>query len=761
VLSFALALALLQDPVAPTPASSTLGIPRIEDARVTIDGVLDEPVWSRAARLTGFRQYEPVDGRAAEEETEVLVWYSPDAIHFGIIARDRQPSTIRATVADRDNIDGDDHVTIFLDTFADRRRAFFFAVNPLGVQQDGVRAEGAASAGRTFGGSTDKSPDYFYESKGRLTDEGYVVEVRIPFKSLRYPAGGPQRWGLQIERKVQRTGYVDTWTDVRRANASFLAQAGTLEGLHGMKRGVVLEAQPFLTASANGARELPAGDFRREALSPDAGVNLRLGFTSVSLDATINPDFSQVEADAGQVTINERFALFFPEKRPFFLEGIELFATPNQLVHTRRIVDPRVGGKLTGKVGGISIAHLTALDEFSAGGDALVNITRLRRDFAANSHAGVTYTDRAPGGSEAYNRVIAADVRHVFGGLYYAEAQLGGSWSGASASTPTVHGAPIWKMELDRTGRRWGFNWRISGIDDDFRADLGYVRRRGVVDASAFNRLSFYGAPGARVERVNFQLAPSRLWRYEDFGREGAIEGGESLSMEMRMRGGWSLTARPARNFYRLDREDYAAYEVMGPSGWSPYVPLDELGGYGASLELGTPRFQRMNASFSAEYRQAPIFDEGADGRLSAASVDFALRPTASVRAALGSRYQRITRELDGSEFAHTILPRARLEYQPMRALFFRSIAEWRSERRAALVGARDGQPLRLRGEPALARKIESLRLDLLASYTPVPGTVVFLGYGATLGAEDVLAFRGVQRDADGLFVKLAYQFRR
>ncbi|MGH7503356.1 MAG: carbohydrate binding family 9 domain-containing protein [Longimicrobiales bacterium] len=164
-----------------------VNIPRIEAAAI-VDGVLDESMWTQAARLVGFHQYEPVDGRPADDGTEVRVWYAPDAIWFGIVASDRSPSTVRATTAERDRIDGEDHVTLYLDTFDDRRRAYFFAVNALGVQQDGVRTEGAVSAGRMFGGNTDKNPDFFFESRGRLTAEGYVVEVRVPFESLRYSA---------------------------------------------------------------------------------------------------------------------------------------------------------------------------------------------------------------------------------------------------------------------------------------------------------------------------------------------------------------------------------------------------------------------------------------------------------------------------------------------------------------------------------------------------------------------------------------------
>src|SRR5690349_18965638 len=274
--------------------SPTAEIPRLESS-VQIDGKLDEPVWSRATRLTGFWQYQPVDGRPAEERTEVLVWYAPDAIWFGVVAHDKVPGAIRATVADRDRLDNDDHVVIDLDTFHDRRRAFTFAVNPLGAQSDGVRSEGSGQVSSLIPGSTDLNPDFTWESKGRLTPDGYQVEIRIPFKSLRYPSGEPQSWGLNVSRVVKRTGYTDTWTDARRANASFLGQEGAIGGLHDLRRGVAVEAQPFLTATANGSRDQVTETFDRESVNPDAGLNFRLGFTSYSLDATLNPDFSQVE----------------------------------------------------------------------------------------------------------------------------------------------------------------------------------------------------------------------------------------------------------------------------------------------------------------------------------------------------------------------------------------------------------------------------------------------------------------------------------
>jgi len=750
---FALSFAMQQ---AAAQTAPSVEIPRVEDAAVEIDGVLDEAVWARAAVLTNFSQHEPVDGRPAAERTEVLVWYAPDAIYFGIRAYDSRPDAIRATVADRDAIDGDDRVILYLDTFQDRRRAFFFAVNPLGIQADGVRTEGVGGAGRTWGGSIDNSPDYWFQSKGRITEYGYEVEVRIPFKSLRYPGGnGPQSWGFQVERKVQRTGYTDTWAPARRASASFLAQSGTLTGLRDMERGVVFEAQPFLTAAANGLRTT-VGTFQREDVEPDAGANFHVGFTNLSLDATINPDFSQVEADAGQVTINERFALFFPEKRPFFLEGIELFAAPNQLVHTRQIVDPIAGGKVTGKFGDLAIAHLTALDQ-AGGEDALFNVTRVRRDFGHNSLAGVLYTDRTSLDGNGYNRVLAADVRHVFGRMYFVQAQIGGAWTREDGIDRS---APIGKFEVDRTGRHFGFNYSLNVVGEDFITRAGFVNRTGFVEGSLFNRISFYDLFGGLVEKVDFITRPNRLWATGAVGAGDAIEGGESLSSSFQLRGGWRVGAEVERGFWRLDPNDYADYDVVNGDVVLPYSPAEELSGLEFGFEVSTPAFRSFDGSFGVGRGRTAIFAEGAEGTETAVSGSVGLRLGESIRVGLSTNYSHIARVRDESRFGRSLISRARLELQPSRAFFLRAIAELRNDTRDALRAADTGDLLRIDGVASEAVEANTARIDLLASYEPTPGTVAYLGYGASLGAPPPFAFDRLERVSDGLFFKVAYRFR-
>src|SRR5688500_5344387 len=492
-----LVLSLVPDSAFDGRANRTrVDLPRI-DSTVVIDGNLNEPAWARAARLTGFSQYQPVDGRPAEEPTEVLVWYAPDAIYFGVKARELHGNVVRATSANRDDIASEDHVQILLDTDNGRQIAFLFGVNALGVQQDGTRsaqfAGGAGGASATGGGfrninpldgTVDLNPDYVFESKGRLVPRGYEVEVRIPFKSLRYQDAKTQNWGIHILRRIQHSGFQDTWAPAIRANANFLGQAGTLAGLHDMRRGLVLEATPTFTGRVDGSPRANAG--RAYAGQSEVGGDMKWGIRqSLVLNATVNPDFSQVEADIGQVLLNERFALFYPEKRPFFLDGLELFDTPNQLVYTRRIVAPTGGLKLAGKLGGASVASMIVQDDqdHSWRGDSrpVFGVTRLRREFGRAYTVGSVLTTREDGND--YSRLAGADFRLYHSKLYFAQLQAAQSWTDSLGSS---RDGSLLQADWDRTGRQWGFHYTLRAIEPGFDAAAGFVNRTGVIEGRAF-----------------------------------------------------------------------------------------------------------------------------------------------------------------------------------------------------------------------------------------------------------------------------------
>ncbi|MGH7625961.1 MAG: DUF5916 domain-containing protein [Gemmatimonadaceae bacterium] len=748
-----------------------VAIPRMDSA-VVIDGSLAEPVWRSAALLTGFSQYRPVDGLPATDSTQVLVWYAHDAIYFGIRAFESH-GAVRATLADRDNIDTDDNVQILLDTYDDHRRALLFAVNPLGVQEDGVRSEGqdAGAAGgggganARFDGVVDLNPDFVWESRGHVTSWGYEVEVRVPFKSIRYQAANSQNWGLQVVREVQHSGYEDTWTPTVRANASFLIQAGRLMGLADLHRGLVMDLIPEFTTHVDGDS---AGAGYGYSTHPAVGGTLVWGMTSaLSLSATAHPDFSQVEADVAQVTVNQRFALFYPEKRPFFLEGLERFDTPNRLIYTRQITQPDAGAKLTGKIGQTSVAYLAAVDQADSlsGNHPVFNVLRVRRDVGASSTLGLVYTDRLDGSS--WNHVGGADARVLWGKFWFSQAQAVESWTRDAAG---VRRGTLWDLTFaDRTGRAYGNHFELQGVSPDFAAASGFVNRTGIVTARIFNRYSWYGSPGARVEQVTTTVSASPLWDYDDFQHlRGAIEGGFSNSWAATMRGGWTLSATVKDNLQRFDSVDYRGYHVAGATDTSAFVlPHGLYNLMSGDVGLSTPN-RALTASVNIGYGQSVIFAEAAEGRETTGQLDVAWRPTPLWRVSTSWVHDRITRARDGSEFAVANIPRLQVEYQLRRSIFLRYIGQYVAQRQTALVDPGTGAPLLLAdsasvtGYTSLGAIVSNqFQNDVLLSYKPTPGTVFFLGYGALFSEPEAFAFgRGLQRTSDGFFLKVSYLFR-
>ena len=739
-------------------------IPRFE-AAAKIDGVLDEPVWSRAATLTGFSQYRPVDSRPAEDSTAVLVWYAPDAINFGIRAFERHGGAVRATLADRDNIDADDHVAILLDTYLDHRRATMFAVNPLGVQEDGVWSDGVAagaaggpSAGGRFDATIDLNPDYVYESRGRVTERGYEVEVRIPFKSLRYQSADPQDWGIQVVRSVQHSGYEETWTPAVRANASFLIQSGRLVGLTALRRGLVLDLTPEFTTKVDGAPTMPGYDYRG---TPEVAGNLRWGVTqNLGLTATANPDFSQVEADIGQVTLNQRFALFYPEKRPFFLEGLEQFDTPNSLIYTRRIAQPVFGAKLAGKVGGTGIAYLGAVDnsdQSATGAHPVYNMLRVRRDLGPTSTLGVAYTDRIDG--DDYNRVLGVDAHVVWRKVWFSEVQIASSWTRGPDGS---RAGKLWTVTFgDRTGRAYGNHFELLGIEKSFQDTSGFVNRTDFVAGRTYNRFSWYGRPGALVEQLTAIVGFAPIWRYRDFGRlNRTIEDTLQTFWVATLRGGWQAQVTLSLNHFGFEAADYSGYQVDRTVDTVAFVvPHDLYHLPGAAFIVNTPN-RAIAGSVVLGYTAAPIFPEASEGRQVAVTTVAAVRPTPALRLEARWVHQRFTRARDGTRFLTANIPRLKLEYQLTRAIFVRYIGQYFAEDQAALRHPRTGQPLLVNGDTARAIVTNDFRNDVLFSYKPTPGTVVFLGYGASLTEADAFRFRNLTRTADGFFLKLSYLFR-
>ncbi len=748
---------------------TSVSMPPATEAAIEIDGRLDELVWNTAARLTGFSMYRPVDQQAAPDSTEVLVWYSESALYLGVRAFETH-GPVRATLADRDRVSNDDHVEIHLDTFDERRRAFVFIVNALGIQADGTKVEGGGfiPGSNVFPGQNDLSPDFQWQSRGQVNADGYVVEVRIPFSSLRFPAGGPQRWGFQVIRHVQHSGYQQTWTPARQGAASFIAQAGRLEGLSGMKHGLDVTLNPELTSTLAGAPEsnLPGADWRYSN-TPRFGGNVRAGLGSnFVLNGTIRPDFSQVEADALQVAADPRFALFYPERRPFFVEGSDQFNVPNTLVYTRRIVQPDAALKLTGRIGRGNISLLSALEAPVASEDnsrPLANIVRLTRDFDEQSQAGVLYSERVGGGRA--NRVIGVDMRHVFARLYFVQLQLANAFTRTDGVT---RNGALWEATVDRTGRSWGFNYKLFGIQPEFRADNGFVARTGYVQPAINNRITIFGTPGRVFERYNVFLGTQGLWKYDDFfaGRR-VLETRFSANNQVTLRGGWSVSLSPSFSQYAFDARAYLnVASDNGTATPAAFVPAPRLDATSLAFTVSTPQYRRFSASAGVTRARDVDFAETRAVDRTAATAEVTLRPTERLRANATYASNEFIRTEDGLSTFSTRIPRLRIEYQLSRFIFVRVVSQYEANRREPLRDYRTGLALLERQpdgtfSPSVRRSSNVLRTDWLFSYRPRPGTTFFAGYGSSLTEPDALAFTSLRRASDGIFVKASLFLQR
>jgi hypothetical protein len=509
--------------VLPPEKAQPVRMPKFDKAPV-IDGKLDDEIWKQAAVLKDFHQVQPGDNIAPSKPTEVLLGYDSRFLYIAFHCYD-EPDKVRANIAKRDNIFDDDYVGILFDTFNDHRKAYEFDFNPLGVQADGVWTDGQ---------NEDFNPDIVMESKGLITSDGWTVEVAIPFKSLRYVAGKDKLWGAHFWRRIKRfNNELDMWMPLNRDISSWLAQEGRLSGLEGISTERTLELIPSLTLSETGKRKgtlsgaqlasgiLDPGRLVNEPVKFDPGLTGKYTITpNVTLDFAINPDFAQVESDQLVVTANQRFPIFFAEKRPFFLEGIDIFQTQIAAVHTRTIIDPDFAVKLTGKVDrntfGLLLAsdngpgnfspeeRLTANPRF-VGKNASIGILRLKRDIGKkDSFIGLLAT---------YNRFV--DRYNELGGFdtrlrvdkqttFTAQALVTRTrrpffYPDEGKTFDRKENGFIYAMDYNKSGRHFGYELSAVGRTLYYRADVGFNRRANTNNLNGFFRYNSEPKPKARL----------------------------------------------------------------------------------------------------------------------------------------------------------------------------------------------------------------------------------------------------------------------
>lgn len=534
-----------------------IGIPKISQS-IVIDGRPDEEVWKGAAVFKDFYQTSPGYNLPPSRPTEVLVLYDERNLYVAFKCWDEKDK-VRATVAKRDNVFNEDNVRMWLDTFDDQRRAYVVGFNPLGIQQDGIFTEGQGA---------DFSVDIVMESKGVIEDWGWSVEVKIPFKSLRYTAGKGKKWGFSVARNIDRfNDEFDEWLPDDRNVSGFLVKHGRITGLDEIKYERTLEIVPSVTFSETGnkRRSLPAtafsqfgrydpifnpigirdpGRFVNDPVKPQLSLNLKYTLSpNVTLDAAVNPDFAEIEADAPVVSANQRFPIFFQEKRPFFLEGQDIFSSPLQPFYSRTIVDPDIATKITGKVGKNSFGLLVASDnapgnysqqermdlldcqharDNDAPGqkrrcsiepfvdqNALFGVLRVKRDFGKDNNIGFFATAR----TFPLNRNFTGG----FDGKIKLNPRTIMSFQALGTHSRKFFYDPYADRSTYRTGNGFGYYWSIdyttdrhgwyaeaSGRTGDYRTDAGFTRRTDTNTIFFANRVSTKSDPKAAIIRANW-----------------------------------------------------------------------------------------------------------------------------------------------------------------------------------------------------------------------------------------------------------------
>ena len=726
--------------------------PRVVPARVaeppTIDGRLDDAAWQGAVRITDFVQMNPLEGAPASEETEVYLAYDDNTFYVGIRAHYSDVALIRANRVERDQTVRDDKLTLYFDPFMDQQRAYIFSVNGYGVQGDATLDSGGSGGGRRRQGgggggpgggppgvipAGDTSWDALFSSAGGLVEDGWTAEMAIPFKSLRYPARGGSdvhRWGFQIVRNIESKDERAVWSPVSRGVQGFLPQMGTLDGMTRLSTSRNLELLPTVTAIRAGSVNTGTGDFVNDDFSPEAGLNVKYGITSnLTADFTVNPDFSQIESDQPQIEVNQRFPLFFSELRPFFLEGQEIFRifAPINYVHTRTIVDPRVGAKLTGKIGQSTLGVLITNDEAPGkrddptdpafGQTAQFLIGRYRYDLYGESHLGAFVSDR--GFMDSYSRVVGVDSQLRIGGTDRFNLVVSQSQSRGEDGTERL--GPAGGVLYRRNGRNLSFSALAWVTDPDFRNGVGFVRRTDE------KRANFTGAyrwwPESWLINWGPRASYLRNYDFDDTLQDEVAGGGLDFAFAR------SITASVG-----ADR----ALERFGGIDFEKW-------NYSTSFNVNTSRLVSLEGSFDwgdgVFFSGSPFLGRSTGGRLLSS-----IRPFSRLQADVSVDFSDLKDPLTNEEIFDVKIFRAFTTFQFTERFLLRNITEYNTFDK-------------------------TLDANVLFTYRVNSGTVLFVGYddhyqqgdfidfGETI-AERFLASNRLERTNRAFFTKFSYLFR-
>jgi hypothetical protein len=716
---------------APAAVAGQAAPKHIEIPRVETPPTLDDYAAGNGpgVAVSGFLQREPGDLVPVSEATTAYLSYDHESLYVAFVCKASNPSSIRARMSRRESVFEDDWVAVLLDPFQERQRAFMFFSNPIGVQADGVTSEGSGD---------DMSFDAVWTTSAHLTADGYVALIAIPFKSLRFPSGtDPGGWGIALARALPTRTETAFWPGITRRVNGFASQFAVMDGIRGVSPGRNIQFIPYGTFAGARVLDETSGvranqtDFRGGV---DAKVVLR---DKLTVDATVNPDFSQVESDEPQVTINQRFEVFFPEKRPFFLENADYFQTPITLFFSRRVRDPQFGGRVTGRLGRWALGALT-MDDRQPGrqvgaaspafGDRTVNaLLRARRDFANQSSVGFLVTSRDFGPSS--NRVGSLDGRIRLNPRWIADGQALVTENTALDKTSTT-GRGLW-LALHRSGRKFTDDVFYQDLTAGVRTPLGFVPRTDIRQIQQFATFRWYPKK-SRVTTHGPNMFLQGTWDHAGTLQDWTVRFPYNVQV-----GQTYIFARHAQMMEHFAGVDYREYENVVNVASSVVSWMSVYAGYSAGTR---PNF----------YPGPGVPVSLAD--FTDASAGLTFRPRSRLLIEETYLYSRLSHP-SVSIFDNHIV-RSKVNYQFTRALSLRGILDYNAI-------------LPNQGLVALERR-KHLTADTLLTYLLHPGTAIYIGF--TDGYDNLRMDPSAGRFRPGgapttstgrqVFVKSSYLFR-
>ncbi len=684
--------------VSPASVSNArdLSIPRIT-SRPRLEEFLDGKSRLDMLHVETFRQRQPGDGEPATRKTSAFIGYD-DKNFYAAFVCEAPHNEIRARMGRREDINNDDKVGVFLDTYHDHQRAYEFLVNPLGIQADAVQTDGQ---------NDDFSFDTLWNSEGRITPDGYAVLIAIPFKSLRFASADVQTWGFALGRFIPSNNESSFWPFLTNRVNGFSAQLGNLTGLESISPGRNIQLIPygalghahFLDNPVNG------GPLFRTNTDIRAGLDFKLILhDSLSLDVALKPDFSQVETDDPQVTVNQRYEVRFDEKRPFFIENNGFFATPETLFFSRRVIDPTYGTRLTGKLGRWDLGFLGINDRAASiavgsadshfGQSAVIGVARVQREFGTQSSAGFLITDRAFAGG--WNRVASLDTKLRLNQNWTFNGQ--GIISQTKQTNGAISGGDAWNLNLHAQHRDYVYDLTYTDRAEGFRAELGFIPRVNIRQAQLFALRRFHPQ-----NKYVVSWGP-RIFVNADYDHSGVQQDWQmspGLQMEM-----------PRSTFFNVNYSNY--FERFSSTNflhWNTGLGFHSEYFKAAVVDLNYSQGTRINYASPAGVN--PFLGNGKEFRTT-----LTLRPASRLKLDEIYYYTELATPAGTTAFVNHLL-RSRFNYQFNKQLSLRLIADYNATLENASLVSFERQK-RLSG-------------DALIIWLLHPGTAVYVGYTDSL----------------------------